>query len=173
MSHSADDAIVAWGRLGVPEVWRFDAAAFTCSFWNRATMERTSRIDRSLCLPALDAGGCRSSRCAWRSSSGIVGGGIEQLEAWVRDVIRPRLERRRLMNDAAAASPADAFSLADAAEFDDGLTDDAHLSASRPSSSRASGCSGRRGRSSRPCHRWTRLRWSFRAIARSFWSSAA
>src|SRR5947207_3923815 len=24
-THSADDAIEAWGRLGVPEVWRFDA----------------------------------------------------------------------------------------------------------------------------------------------------
>ena len=26
VTNPADDAIAAWGRLGVPEVWRFDAA---------------------------------------------------------------------------------------------------------------------------------------------------
>ncbi len=34
-SHPADEAIAAWGRLGVPEVWRFDVGTFTCTFWNR------------------------------------------------------------------------------------------------------------------------------------------
>ena len=33
-SHSADEAMEAWGA-GVPEVWRFEAASFTCSFWRR------------------------------------------------------------------------------------------------------------------------------------------
>ena len=29
VSHSADDAVTVWGRLGVPEIWRFDPVAWS------------------------------------------------------------------------------------------------------------------------------------------------
>jgi Uma2 family endonuclease len=33
VNHSADDATEVWGRLGVPEVWRFDPIAEEFGFW--------------------------------------------------------------------------------------------------------------------------------------------
>ena len=53
-SHPADDAIAAWGRLGVPEVWRFDAATSTCTFWNRRDGESYEQVGRSMFLPMLE-----------------------------------------------------------------------------------------------------------------------
>ena len=50
-SHRADDAMYAWGRLGVPEVWRFDTATFTCTFWNRREDGTYEQVVRSLFLP--------------------------------------------------------------------------------------------------------------------------
>ena len=52
-THSADDAIAAWGRLGVPEVWRFDAATSICTFWNRGDDGKYEQVNRSMFLPML------------------------------------------------------------------------------------------------------------------------
>ena len=52
-THSADDAIAAWGRLGVPEVWRFDAATSICTFWNRGDDGSYGQVIRSMFLPML------------------------------------------------------------------------------------------------------------------------
>lgn len=51
VSHSADDAVIVWGRLCVPEVWRFDAIAMECSFWSRQRDGSYARLDRSLAFP--------------------------------------------------------------------------------------------------------------------------
>jgi Uma2 family endonuclease len=53
VSHSADDAVIVWGRLGVPEVWRFDPIAWECSFWKRRRNGTYARVDRSVAFPML------------------------------------------------------------------------------------------------------------------------
>jgi Uma2 family endonuclease len=53
VSHSADDAVTIWGRLGVPEVWRFDPIAGTCSFWRRRRDGTYTRIGHSVAFPML------------------------------------------------------------------------------------------------------------------------
>ena len=53
MSHSADDAVIVWGRLGVAEVWRFDPIAMECSFWSRRSDGTYDRIERSMAFPTL------------------------------------------------------------------------------------------------------------------------
>jgi Uma2 family endonuclease len=89
-THSADDAIAAWGRLNVPEVWRFDAATFTCTFWNRRDDGTYEEVMRSTFLPML-----QPSDVVDQMRRAIDLGTPEwfrQLEVWVRDVIRPRRE---------------------------------------------------------------------------------
>jgi Uma2 family endonuclease len=89
-THPADDAIGAWGRLGVSEVWRFDAATFTCSFWNRRDDGTYEQVMRSRFLPMLQP----SDVVAQMHRARELGTPewFRQLEDWVRDVIRPRLE---------------------------------------------------------------------------------
>jgi hypothetical protein len=90
-SHSADDAITTWGRLGVPEVWRFDAAAFTCTFWNRRDDGRYEQVIRSMFLPMLGPSDVVDQMCRARELGTSKWFG--QLAEWVREVIRPRLDR--------------------------------------------------------------------------------
>ena len=89
-SHPADDAIATWGRLGVPEVWRFDAVSLTCTFWNRRADGTYDPVVRSALLPMLEPSDVNA-----QVRRGIELGSSQwyrQLEEWVRDVIRPRLE---------------------------------------------------------------------------------
>jgi Uma2 family endonuclease len=90
VSHPADDAIGAWGRLGVPEVWRFEAAAFTCTFWNRRDDDTYEQVLRSKFLPALNPSDVveQMSRAREVGTSKWLG----RLEEWVREVLRPRLD---------------------------------------------------------------------------------
>lgn len=53
VNHSADDAVIVWGRLKVPEVWRVDAVNETCSFWIRRRNGSYAEHDRSLAFPML------------------------------------------------------------------------------------------------------------------------
>jgi Uma2 family endonuclease len=89
-SHPADDAIGAWGRLGVPEVWRFEAASFTCTFWNRREDGTYEQVFRSKFLPAINPSDVvdQMNRVKELGTSKWLG----LLEEWVREVIRPRLE---------------------------------------------------------------------------------
>jgi Uma2 family endonuclease len=88
VSHSADDAVIVWGRLGVPEVWRFDPVAWECSFWKRRRNGTYARIDRSVAFPILTpADVVEQMRLAdelgmteWHA----------RLGRWVRKVIVPR-----------------------------------------------------------------------------------
>jgi Uma2 family endonuclease len=88
-SHAADDAIAAWGRLGVPEVWRFDAATFTCTFWHRRDDGTYEQVNRSMFLPMLDPSDVVDQMRRARDLGTSIW--FRQLEGWVRDVIRPRL----------------------------------------------------------------------------------
>lgn len=53
--HPAEDALAAWGQIGVPEVWRFDVEAWTFSFSQRQPDGRYQTSDRSIKLPPLNA----------------------------------------------------------------------------------------------------------------------
>ena len=53
VSHSADDAMVAWGRLGVPEVWRFDPSRGIHLLRLDRTDGTYDAVDRSLVFPML------------------------------------------------------------------------------------------------------------------------
>ena len=88
-SHSADDAIAAWGRLGVSEVWRFDAATLACTFWNRHDDGTYERVDRSMFLPGLDQADV-SDQIRRAGELGF-STWYRQLEDWVREVIRPKI----------------------------------------------------------------------------------
>lgn len=88
-NHPGDDAIAVWGRLGVSEVWRFDAATSVCTFWNRHADGTYEQVIRSMFLPMLGPSDVVDQIKRARelgSSKWYV-----QLEDWVRDVIRPRL----------------------------------------------------------------------------------
>jgi Uma2 family endonuclease len=53
VSHPADDAMEAWGRMGVPEIWRFHAKSFTCTFWSRRDDGSYEQVPRSAAFPML------------------------------------------------------------------------------------------------------------------------
>ena len=90
VSHSADAALAAWGRLGVPEVWRFNPGAWRFAFCLRSQDGSYTASERSLSFPVLNA----SDFLDQMKLDYELGADVwnEQLEEWVRDVIRPRLE---------------------------------------------------------------------------------
>ena len=87
-THSADDAVEAWGRLGVPEVWRFDARREICTFWNRRDDGSYQQVPRSLFLPGLEPGDVEGQMRRAQEIGTVkwLGG----LGAWVRKTLRPR-----------------------------------------------------------------------------------
>ena len=76
--------------LGVPEVWRFEAATLTCTFWNRRDDGTYEQVDRSMFLPMLRPSDVVDQMR--RAKELGTSKWYVQLEDWVRDVIRPRLE---------------------------------------------------------------------------------
>jgi len=91
VSHPADDAINAWGKVGVPEVWRFDAASFTCSFWKRRDDGTYEQTDRSMALPMLSpVDVVELIELAQETGTGPW---LIELPGWVDRVIRPRLDQ--------------------------------------------------------------------------------
>jgi Uma2 family endonuclease len=90
VAHSAEAALIAWGRLGVPEVWRFRPKTSEFTFCHRTQDGSYSPSDRSLAFPVL-----RSSDVVEQMTlASELGADLwnEQLEQWFRSVIRPRLE---------------------------------------------------------------------------------
>ena len=88
-THPADDSVVAWGRIGVPEVWRFDAPRWALSFWLRRDDGTYGPIDRSLVLPGLAPSDVLEQlRLADELGTSLW---FVQLAGWVRDVIAPRM----------------------------------------------------------------------------------
>lgn len=88
VSHSADDAVIVWGRLGVPEVWRFDPIAFECSFWKRRRNGTYGRIKHSLAFPMLTPDDVRD-QMRLADELGAARWSV-QLDNWIRTVIIPR-----------------------------------------------------------------------------------
>jgi Uma2 family endonuclease len=88
VSHSADDAVIVWGRVGVPEVWRFDPIAWECSFWSRRRNGTYARIDLSLAFPMLAPDDVlEQMRLADELGTADWQAGLGR---WVRKVIVPR-----------------------------------------------------------------------------------
>jgi Uma2 family endonuclease len=88
VTHSADDAVIVWGRLGVREVWRLDPIAMECTFWSRRTDGTYERIERSLAFPMLTpADVIEQMRLADELGAGDW---YSELGRWVRKVIIPR-----------------------------------------------------------------------------------
>ena len=53
VTHSADDSIAVWGRLGVPEVWRLDVDRWTLVMGVRQSDGRYTPASRSAIFPEL------------------------------------------------------------------------------------------------------------------------
>jgi Uma2 family endonuclease len=90
VSHSADAAMDAWGRLGVAEIWRFDPVSDEFRFWLRQVDGSYSASDYSLAFPSLGEADVLDQM---RRASEL--GASEwhiQLREWVQNVIRPQLE---------------------------------------------------------------------------------
>jgi Uma2 family endonuclease len=88
-SHPADDAVAAWGRLGVTELWRFDAATLACTFWNRRADGTYEQVGRSKFLPVLEASDV-SDQIRRVNEIGFPTWYLE-LQDWVREVLIPRV----------------------------------------------------------------------------------
>jgi Uma2 family endonuclease len=87
VSHSADDAVIAWGGLGVAEVWRLDPIAMECTFWSRRWDGTYDRIERSLAFPMLTPGEVvEQMRLADELG---MGESYARLGGWIRRVIVP------------------------------------------------------------------------------------
>jgi Uma2 family endonuclease len=88
VSRSADKARMVYGRLGVPEVWRFDAEAWTLGFWQRCEDGTYAEAPRSRFLPMIDA----ADILAQLRLSDELGSSAwyRQLMDWIRDVLVPR-----------------------------------------------------------------------------------
>ena len=70
VSHSADAALVAWGRLGVPEVWRFQPKSSQFSILcPEAMMAPYSPIGAQPVFPARFVGGRPGAVDSCRTSS--------------------------------------------------------------------------------------------------------
>ena len=88
VTHSADDSIAVWGRLGVPEVWRFHVDRGTLDMGVRQEDGGYRPVSRSAAFPELTPDDVLSQvRLAgelgtlhWYS----------QLSGWVRGVLLPR-----------------------------------------------------------------------------------
>ncbi|MGO9467562.1 MAG: Uma2 family endonuclease [Isosphaeraceae bacterium] len=88
VSHSADDAMRVWGRLRVPEVWRYDPIAEEFGFWLRRQSGRYKQSQRGLAFPVLTAPDVVGQmRLADQLGAGAW---HKRLPAWVREVIVPR-----------------------------------------------------------------------------------
>jgi Uma2 family endonuclease len=89
VSHSADMSLVAWGRLGVAEVWRFQPKSSQFANCVLQGDGSYSRSERNVRFPALSSADVLEQLA--RANQLGADRWNEQLEAWVRDVIRPRL----------------------------------------------------------------------------------
>jgi Uma2 family endonuclease len=91
VGHSANKALKVWGRLGVPEVWRIDPKKEQVRFFRRNDDGTYGTIDRSLGLPALTPNDVLD-QLRLADSLGA-SEWFARLQDWVRDEVRPRLDR--------------------------------------------------------------------------------
>jgi Uma2 family endonuclease len=87
-THSADDAVAAWIRLGVPEIWRYQVRRKTIQFLTRGEREGYEAAPRSLAFPELEpADIVNQLRIADEMGASDWN---EQLNNWVHEVLVPR-----------------------------------------------------------------------------------
>jgi Uma2 family endonuclease len=88
VSHPADDSLLVYGRLGVPEVWRFDVDAATFTFCVRNEAGNYSPSARSLAFPSLEPADVLEQMK--RAESLGASQWADHLEDWVRETYLPR-----------------------------------------------------------------------------------
>jgi Uma2 family endonuclease len=91
--HPAKEAMIAWGRIGVPEVWRFSVKTRSVSFWRRREDGTYVAIDRRVVLPVLRPADV-DEQLQLAESIGSTSRWHAQLDGWVRDTLLPRLGGR-------------------------------------------------------------------------------
>lgn len=91
LTHSAEHAMGVYARLGVPEVWRFDAANDLFVFWIRQEDGTYAASPTSRAIPALTAEDVRGQLRAAEATS--VAEWFPALPQWVERTLRPRLHR--------------------------------------------------------------------------------
>ena len=91
VTHHADVAMKVYGRLGVPEVWRFDLDAGTFAFCVRRDDETYAPAERSPSLPLLTP----DDVLAQMRLAGELGAArwAARLHDWVRETLLPRVAR--------------------------------------------------------------------------------
>jgi Uma2 family endonuclease len=89
VSHPADEAMNAWGRAGVPEVWRFEAAGLVCSFWHRREDGSYEKTPVSSSIPQLTSDDV--VELIRRAQEIGTVPWLTQIPDWVDRFIRPRL----------------------------------------------------------------------------------
>lgn len=88
VSDPADDAVIVRGRLGVPEVWRFDPIAWEFSLSLRKADGSYEEVERGIAFPVLSAADIlEQMKLADQVGAGKWHAG---LGAWVRKLILPR-----------------------------------------------------------------------------------
>ena len=89
VSHPADDAMLVYGHLGVPEVWRLDVEEWTFTFCLRQDNGSYRESDRGSALPWLEAADILDQL----RLANVLGADewSTQLRDWVRAIILPRL----------------------------------------------------------------------------------
>jgi Uma2 family endonuclease len=89
VTHSADDALLVYGRIGVPEVWRFDVDASTVMFCVRNEQGTYDSLLRSRVLPFLEPADVLEQMLRADSLGASLWN--DHLEGWVVETILPRL----------------------------------------------------------------------------------
>ncbi len=89
VSHPADDAMTAWGRIGVPEVWRFDARRDLLTFWLLGDDATHTPTGRSVALPGLEPADVLG-QLKRAEEMGFMAW-FAELPGWARGVIAPKL----------------------------------------------------------------------------------
>jgi Uma2 family endonuclease len=91
VTHSADDAVAAWGRLGTPEVWRYNTDNETLRFLVRGEDGRYADNPRSVAFPLVEPADLMAQiRLAEELGFSRW---FAQLPEWVRTVLLPRRVR--------------------------------------------------------------------------------
>ncbi len=89
-THPAKEAMIAWGRIGVHEIWRYDVKGRAASFWLRREDGTYGATDRSAVMPVLcPADVTEQLRLA--ETLGSTSRWHAQLGDWVRQTLLPRL----------------------------------------------------------------------------------
>ena len=89
LTHPADDAMIVYGRLGVPEVWRINLKREMVGFWSLGDDGTYAPIDRSTAFPFLGPGDVLAQLLL--AEPLVASRWHAQLDGWVRDVLLPRL----------------------------------------------------------------------------------